>query len=193
MVSEDRSVAESLVRHRFSVDDYYRIAEAGILNEDSRVELIEGEIVEMTAVGARHAACVMRLNHLLAARAAGRAIVNVQNPVRLSAFSEPQPDLALLRPRDDFYARAHPGPQDVLLVIEVAETSSATDRGVKAPLYAGAGIAEMWLVDLNQGVVEAFRDPSPGGYRRVLPYHRGEVLSPEALADVKLEIHEILE
>jgi Uma2 family endonuclease len=192
MVSEDRSVAESLVRHAFSVDDYYRMAEAGILNEDSRVELIEGEIVEMTAIGARHAACVMRLNHLLAARAAGRAIVNIQNPVRLSAFSEPQPDVALLRPRDDFYARAHPDPQDVLLVIEVAETSAATDRGVKAPLYARAGIAEMWLADLSQDVVEVFRDPSPGGYRRVLSYHRGEVLSPEALADVKLEIHEIL-
>jgi hypothetical protein len=165
MVSEDRPVAASLVRHRFSVEDYYRMAEAGILTESSRVELIEGEIVEMTAIGSRHAACVKRLMHLLTARVGERAVVSVQDPVRLSAFSEPQPDLALLRPRDDFYARAHPGPQDTLLVIEVAETSAALDRGVKGPLHARAGIAEMWLADLEQDVVEVFRDPSAEGYR----------------------------
>ncbi len=129
-----------LLRRPFTVAEYHRMAEAGVLGEDDRVELLEGEIVQMTPIGSRHAACVARLTHLFVDRLQGRAQVNVQNPVHLSERSEPQPDLALLRPRPDFYARAHPGPADVLLLVEVAETSSDVDWTVKIPLYAGAGV-----------------------------------------------------
>src|SRR5262245_37141744 len=116
-------MAVQVSRRLFTVDEYYQMAQAGILHEDDRVELIEGEIIETAAIGSRHAACVDRLNQLFSGRVAGRAIVRVQNPIRLSQRSEPQPDLALLRPRADFYATGHPGPQDVLLVVEVADTS----------------------------------------------------------------------
>lgn len=116
-------MAVRLLRRSFTVEEYYRMAQAGILTEDDRVELIEGEIIKMTPLGSRHAACVDRLTQLFSARIRGQAIVRVQNPIRLSERSEPQPDLALLRFRPDFYATAHPGPQDVLMVVEVAETS----------------------------------------------------------------------
>jgi len=132
-------MAAPLVRHRFTVEEYHRMGQAGILSEDDRVELIEGEIVEMAPVGSRHAACVKRLNALLSRRAGGRALVSVQDPIRLGEHSEPQPDLALLKPREDFYAAAHPGPEDVLLVIEVAETSLEYDREVKLPSTLGRG------------------------------------------------------
>ena len=134
-------------RRKFSTKEYHEIARAGILGEDDRVELIEGEIVEMAPIGSRHASTVARLNKYLSERFANQALVWVQNPMRLNEFSEPQPDVALLRPRSDFYASAHPSPEDILLVIEVAETSVDYDRNVKAPLYASAGVRELWLVD----------------------------------------------
>jgi len=154
-----------LLRRRFTVDDYHRMVEAGILSDDDRVELIDGEIIEMVAIGSRHAACVDRLARLCSAGVRNRAIVRVQNPILLSEHSEPQPDLALLRPRRDFYAAGHPGPQDILLVVEVADTSAETDREIKLPLYARAGIPEVWVVALAETHVEAHRKPSPGGYR----------------------------
>lgn len=132
-----------LLRRSFTVEEYHRMAEAGILREDDRVELLEGEIVEMTPIGSRHAACVDRLNQLGVRGVGPRAIVRVQSPVRLGERSEPQPDLTLLRARPDFYAHAHPGPADVLLIIEVAEASADADRTVKMPLYARAAIPEV--------------------------------------------------
>ncbi|MBI4634928.1 MAG: Uma2 family endonuclease [Candidatus Rokubacteria bacterium] len=183
-------MAISLVRRAFTVEEYYRMAEAGILHEDDRVELLEGEIVEMAPIGDRHAQCVDRLTNTLAVRAAGRAIVRVQGPVRLSMRSEPQPDIALLRFRPDFYPR-HPGPADVLLLIEVAETSLETDRA-KVPLYARAGIAEVWLVDLAGEAVEVFREPGPGGYGRVERVGHGGRVTVPALPDVTFPVDEIL-
>src|SRR5689334_7852246 len=121
----------SVAQHRFTVDDYTRMADAGILSEDDRVELIEGAVVEMSPFRRLHAACVDRLNAWLNRLLGASAIVRVQSPIRLSDYSEPQPDIALLRPRADFYASGHPGPRDVLLVIEVADTSLDYDRGVK--------------------------------------------------------------
>src|ERR1041384_8418450 len=117
-------------KHYFSVDDYYRMAEAGVFSEDARVELIEGEVIEMSPIGNRHAGCVIRLNALLNRKVGTSAFVSVQNPVRLSDFSEPQPDIALLKPRDGFYSQSHPTAADVLLVIELAETSVDYDRSV---------------------------------------------------------------
>jgi len=184
-------MAVSLVRRAFTVAEYHRMAEAGILHEDDRVELLEGEIVEMSPIGDRHANCVARLTMLLPGRVSGRAIVWVQNPVRLSERSEPQPDVALLWFRPDFYPR-HPGPADVLLLIEVSETSLDTDRAVKVPLYARAGIPEVWLVDLLGEVVEVFREPGPEGYGRVERVGRGGRVVPGALPDLFVNVDDIL-
>lgn len=180
-----------LLKRHFTVEEYHRMAQAGILSEDDRVELVEGEIVEMVPIGSRHAACVGRLTALFSAVQTG-GIVWVQNPIRLGEHSEPQPDLTLLRPRGDFYASGHPGPQDVLLVVEVAETSADADREVKVPLYARAGIAEVWLVDLEQDVVDVFRDPSQEGYRTISQHRRGDSLAPAALPGIRLDVREIL-
>jgi Uma2 family endonuclease len=125
-----------LRKRYFNVDDYYRMAEAGLFSEGERVELIEGEVVEMSPIGSRHAGCVMRSSTVLNRRFGHLAIVSVQNPIRLDDFSEPQPDLALLKPRKDFYSTSHPTAADVLVVIEVADTSADYDRNVKLPLYA---------------------------------------------------------
>jgi len=176
----------------FTVEEYHRMAEAGILGEDDRVELIEGEIVEMTPIGSRHAGAVNRLNRLFSERVGEHAVVSVQNPIRLGERSEPQPDLALLRFREDFYASSHPGPGDVLLVVEVAETSAEYDRRVKVPLYARFGIPEVWLVDLEGEAVEVYRDPSPEGYRKAEVLRRGSSLSPSSFPDLELSVDEIL-
>lgn len=153
-----------LRRHRLTVDEYYRMSELGVLPREARTELIEGEIIDMNSIGTRHASMVMRLNRLLQAAVGDSALVNVQNPVRLSNFDEPEPDLALLRPRSDFYAEAHPTAADVLLIIEVADSSLEYDRRIKAPLYARHGVVEFWLVDLEHREVRFFRQPLGEAY-----------------------------
>ncbi len=185
-------MAVQLLRRKFTADQYERMAESGILLEDDRVELLDGEIVEMTPIGSRHAGCVNRLNGLFSSTFQSRAIVTVQNPIRLDDLSEPQPDVALLKPRSDFYARAHPRPEDVLLVIEVIETSADYDRKVKLPLYAKAGIQEVWLVELSQGVVEAHRTPMKGRFSEVSRVRKGQKLSPSAFPDVSIAADDIL-
>jgi Uma2 family endonuclease len=184
--------AVKLQRHLFTVEEYHRMAEAGIFGEDDRVELLDGEIVEMTPIGSRHAACVDRLTHLLVEQVRGRAIVRVQNPIRLGQHSEPQPDLALLKPRSDFYAEAHPGAEDVLLVVQVAESSADSDRAVKVPLYARAGIPEVWLVDLAGVKIEVYREPMPHGYQDVRTVRGGQRLSPHTLPDLDLAAEAVL-
>ncbi|GIX47751.1 MAG: hypothetical protein KatS3mg131_1962 [Candidatus Tectimicrobiota bacterium] len=185
-------MAVQLMKRRFTVAEYHKMAEAGILGEDDRVELIEGEIVAMAPIGSRHAACVDRLNRLFSQRTGERAIVRVQNPVRLGEHSEPQPDVALLRPRPDFYAAEHPGPEDVLLVVEVAETSAAPDRAVKVPLYARFGIPEVWLVDLAAAQVEVYRQPAPQGYQAVETLRRGDTVAPLLLPELSLAVEALL-
>lgn len=150
--------------HRFTVADYHRMAETGILNEDSRVELIEGRIVDMAPIGAPHLGMVNRLTRLLPAVLAGRAILSVQNPVQLDDGSEPQPDVAVLRPRADDYETAVPRPGDVLLLVEVAETCLVDDRNDKLPLYAEHGIVECWLVSIAERIVEVYREPRDRRY-----------------------------
>ncbi len=176
-------------RHRFTVEDYYRMADAGLLGHDERVELIEGEVIDMAAIGSRHAACVNRLNELFMTRLAGRAVVGVQNPVRLTDLSEPQPDVAVLRQRPDFYAGAHPGPADILLVVEVADTTLAWDRNVKVPLYGRAGIPEVWVVDLDGEVLDVFTSPREQEYDDVRQARRGESLQ---IAGITVDIDEML-
>lgn len=185
-------MAVEVLKRSFTVDEYHRMGEAGILREDDRVELIEGELITMTPIGSQHAACVDRLNHLLSRRLGRRYIVRVQNPIRLGEYSEPQPDLAILKPHSDFYAQAHPTAEDVLLVVEVAETSAGYDREVKIPLYARSSIAEVWLVDLTEGRVEVYRQPSPQWYQDVRTFRRGEVVVPLALPDLPLAVNDVL-
>ena len=180
-------MAIELRRRTWTVDEYHRMAEARVLREDDRVELIEGEIVEMSPIGSDHARCVNRLTALLVPPGGARAIVSVQNPVRLSPRSEPQPDLSLLRWREDFYPEG-PTPADVLLVIEVAAGSLLFDQRVKVPLYARAEIPEVWIIDLDAGQVEVHTGPSGGGYRDLRTAVAGDVLEPPGLAGVSLDV-----
>ena len=181
-----------LTRHRFTVDDYHAMVSAGALKEDDRVELIEGEIVDMTPIGSRHAATVDLLTRWLVMGCGTRAIVRVQGPVRLGPHSEPQPDLLVLKPRDDFYRIKPAEAADVLLLIEVADSSLQYDRRVKLPLYARAGVREAWLVDLVRDEVEVHREPGPGGFRHVEQRGRGTLLQPSAFPDLSLSIDELL-
>jgi len=181
-----------LKRRLFDVDEYHRMGEVGILSEDDRVELIDGEIVVMSPIGPAHGRCVMFLNDVFVRRLEGRAVVSPQLSIRLNRRSEPQPDIILLRPPLARYARAIPGPGDALLVVEVAETSQYRDRVVKLPRYAAAGISEVWIVDLDVGVLDVHRDPSPEGYRDSRRHGRGEEIAPAAFPDVVLAVDDVL-
>jgi len=178
---------------RFTVDEYHRMGEAGILGYDERLELIAGQIVVREPIGARHASTVDRLNRLWTSRLGERAIVRIQNPVQFpEADSELQPDILLLRPRDDFYAAGHPRVADVLLLIEVADTTLRLDRRVKIPLYAAVGVRETWLCDLVTERVEVYREPAGGAYRDMETLDRGETVRPAALGDVVVAIDDLL-
>jgi len=184
--------APAVVRKRFTTQEYEQIAAAGVFAEDDRVELLEGEIVELSPLGPQHSACVDRLNRLLQRRVGDEAIVRVQSPVRLGQHSEPQPDVALLQPRPDFYADGHPEPEDVLLLIEVADSSLSYDRELKLPLYARAGVAEVWLVGLLPQTIEVFRAPSESGYGERREARRGESVAALNAPSVVLSVAEIL-
>jgi Uma2 family endonuclease len=168
------------------------MAAAGVLSEDDRVELIEGEIVEMNPIGSRHAACVGRLTEFLGRVAGGEAIVWVQNPVQISDFSEPLPDVALLKRRDDFYAQANPQPADVLLIIEVADSSVEYDRDIKIPLYAAAGILEVWLVNLPKEAIEIYTQPIGDAYREIRIVKRGESLATKSIPSLMVNADVVL-
>jgi Uma2 family endonuclease len=182
-------------KHLFSIEEYYKMVDAGIFTEDDRVELIEGEVVEMSPIGSRHAACVKRLNALLSRLSGVRFIVSVQDPIRLSERSEPEPDLALLKRREDFYAERHPHPEDVLLLAEVADTSIEYDRSVKLPLYARSGIPEVWILDPDSGTVEVHAGPNPslpGGYETVRRVGRDSELRSETVEGLTLRARDVL-
>jgi Uma2 family endonuclease len=181
-----------ITKHRFSVDAYHRMAECGLFHPEDRVELLDGEIVDMSPIGSRHAGCVNRLNALLTALLGATAVVSVQNPVILGPHSEPQPEVMLLRPRPDFYGTAHPGPEDVLLIVEVADATLDLDRGVKLPLYARAGIREVWIVDLETRSIEVYRDPSPDGYGALEHGRPGGRVSSQAFPALSISVDEIL-
>jgi Uma2 family endonuclease len=185
-------MAVEIRKKKFTVDEYKQMGRAGIFQEDDRVELIDGEIVEMTPIGSQHAGCVNGTANLFARRAGDRAVVSVQNPIQLGAYSEPQPDVAILKPRRDFYRQSLPEPQDVLLVVEVSDASTAYDQKTKTPLYARAGIPEVWRVDLQSDLIEVYRGPSPDGYREMREVRRGERLVPSLLSDIELTAEEIL-
>jgi len=171
---------------RFTVQQYHLMHEAGVFTEGDRYELINGEIREMSPIGIKHAVCVTRLSTLFINCLINKAIIWSQNPIHLSNNSEPQPDIAILKWRDDFYAEALPTPDDILLIIEVADSTISYDRDVKMPLYAANGIPEMWLFDVNQQIIEGYSQPSASGYKRMQRYEQGDALSLLAFPDVTL-------
>jgi Uma2 family endonuclease len=182
---------ESVQRRRLSLEEFHRMGSAGVLGEDDRVELIDGDMIEMAPIGAQHLAMVNRLSRILTLAAGKEAIVSTQNPVALPPRNEPQPDIALLKPRPDDYAAAVPAAADVLLIIEVADTTLAYDRDVKMPIYARHGIAEVWLFDIQGGSLLVHRDPGPSGYQRVLTPTQKEVVSPLLVPAVSIDLAEV--
>ena len=180
-----------LARHLWTVEEYHRMGEVGLLDADARVELIEGEIVEMAPIGDAHAATSNRLNRLLVLAVGERGIVAVGNPVRLSQRSEPQPDFSVLRPRADYQTKG-PRPEDVMLAVEVSDTTLRRDRRVKLALYARAGIPEFWIVNLEVREVEIYRSPSGDTYASVERKGPGDVVTMEALPGVTIAIGQIL-
>jgi Uma2 family endonuclease len=189
----------------FSVDEYYQMAQVGFFSEDDRVELIEGEVYqispignhqaagyEISPIGNRRAACVDRLNALLNRHLGQQAIVRVQGPVHLNDFSEPQPDIALLKPRDDFYANSHPAPADILLIIEAADTSVDYDRRVKLPLYARSGIPEAWLMVLPKDIIEIHSQPLNGKYQKVQRLKRGKTFTSPTINELRFKVDDLL-
>lgn len=184
-------MAVQITKRLFTVTEYYQMAQAGILSEDDRVELLEGEIFEMSPISSRHASCVKRLNNALTRKLGGQFIISVQDPIRLSDYSEPQPDIAVLKLRADFYSTEHPKPEDVLLLIEVCETSAEFDRQIKVPLYAKAGIPEIWLIDLAREQLEVYRLPAAHGYGEVQTIPRDQAVRAQLLP-LELAVSEIV-
>ena len=176
----------------FNVDEYYAMADAGILAPDERVELIDGEIIPMSPIGDRHAYSVDELNELLITRLRGRARVRSQNPIRPGSRLEVQPDVAILRQREDGYSSGHPGPDDVLLIIEVSDSTLDYDRNVKLSIYAAASIPETWIVNIPYRRVEAYSEPSRGEYLNRRLFGPGESVSPLAFPDVSIPVSQII-
>ncbi len=185
-------MAIQIPRKRFTIDEYHRLAEVGILSEEDRVELIDGEIIEMSPIGKHHAAIVNRLIAALTEQVGRRAIVSPQNPLLLNDDSEPQPDIALFSFRDDYYAEQLPRPSDTLLIIEVADSSLDFDRIVKLPRYARGGVPEVWIVNLAASVIEIFREPVAGEYRENGQAVRGDVLDLPGVEGAQVRVEDVL-
>ena len=179
-------------RRLFTVQEYHLMGEAGILGEDDWVELIEGEIVQMAAIGTRHASSVKRLIAVFSDLDRRKAIMGAQDPIQLTERTEPQPDVVLLQPRADYYATAHPVPSEVLLLVEVADSTVDNDRNIKVPIYARSGIQEVWLVDLVENCLEVYRQPGPNGYSLMLKFWRGQQVAPLAFPEFEVSVDFIL-
>ena len=176
----------------FTVDDYYRMAEAGILGPEDRVELIDGEIIEMSPIGGRHAGCVNAAVAAFTAAFGRKVVVSVQNPVRLTEYTEPQPDIVLLKPRKDSYRAKRVWGEDVLLVVEVADTTLRYDRDVKLPHYAAAGVPEVWIEDLQHDVLLVYREPQGKSYKTIVTLKRKDSVAVLAFPDVVFKVADII-
>jgi Uma2 family endonuclease len=176
----------------FTVDEFNRMAEVGIFGPKPRIELIEGEIIEMAPIGMRHMGCVNRATALLITRLGARAVISVQNAVVLSNYTEPQPDIVVAKPRDSYYGDKYIAPEDTFLVIEVSDTTVRYDRDRKMPLYAKAKVPEVWIENLQNDVVLVYRDPDPKGYKTALTLHRGEALTIAAFPEIQFKVEDFL-
>ena len=180
-----------VTKHRFSVEDYYRMAKTGLLGPDARVELLDGEIVDMSPIGPFHAGVVSRLLRFFARMSSGRFLVTVQNPVRLNEHSELQPDVMLLKPSPEDYTTRHPSPTEVFLLIEVAASSLAYDRGTKLPAYGRSGISEVWIVNLEDETIEVCREPHLTGYASTTLVRPGEQACSFAFPDAAMDVADL--
>ena len=176
----------------FTLTEYYKLLESGVLTEDDRVELIDGEIINMSPIGPRHTASVKRLIAFLSRKISRFALIGAQDPIHLNQYSAPQPDISILKPRDDFYASGHPEPADILVAIEVADSSVDYDRQVKFPRYAQAGIPEAWLVDLVNDRIEIYALPNEGVYQEIRIVLRHQNIVSRTLPQLKLKASDIL-
>jgi Uma2 family endonuclease len=178
--------------HRFTVKEYYRMAETGVLRPDARVELLDGRIMDMSPIGPFHGGVTNYLIAAFTAASRGRWVTAVQNPVRLDDHSEPQPDLVLLKPSPDFYRKRHPRPEDVFLLVEVSDTTLTTDWEEKLPAYGRAGIAEVWIVNLNDETIEVYREPHFTGYGSKAILQAGDKGCPAKFPDAVIDVAELL-
>ncbi|MBI1176624.1 Uma2 family endonuclease [bacterium] len=179
-------------KHRFTIEEYHRMGETGVLRPNARVELLDGEIIDLSPIGPFHGGVTKYLIELFSVAAKGRWKLGVQDPVSLNENSEPQPDVALLRPAPDFYRRRHPTAEDVFLLIEVSDTTLELDRKEKLPLYGRAGVREVWIVNLNELTVEIYRDPHFDGYALRTVLRGGDQAAPAAFPDVGVDVGELL-
>lgn len=178
-------------RYRLTVAAYHQLGGIGVFNENSRVELMNGELITMPPIGEQHAGKTRRINQIFSRLVGTSAIVDVQNPVALDAHSEPQPDIALLKPRVDFYEHSHPRPEDILLLIEVSDSTLRYDREVKIPHYAKAGISEVWILDIAHQRLEIYRRPSADGYRQILYPELQEQVAPVLLPELLFSVDQL--
>ena len=185
-------MATEVSRHLFTVHDYHRMVEAGILHEDDRVELIRGEILAMSPIGPPHNGSVIRATNGLIPIVKDHALVSAQGAVRLDQYSEPQPDIVLLRARDDFYTKQHPQPGDILLIVEIADSSLDFDRQIKAGLYAETGVVEYWVSDIPHRCVWAYTDARANTYQTVRQYEAGDVILPTLLPECRILVDVLL-
>ena len=190
--TESPGIATSPERRKFTVEEYYRMAEVGILHPDERVELIDGEIVLMAPMGNPHATGVRRLERVWHDASGNAVTVSGQCPIRLSEYADPEPDVAILSHRMDDYSGKTPSAEDVLLIIEVSDTTLAYHRGTKVNLYAEASIPETWIMNLVEDCIEAFTQPGPDGYAQHAIYRRGDTISPSTLPDVEFAVEDLL-
>jgi Uma2 family endonuclease len=181
-----------VAKHRFNAREYYQMAKAGVLKPDAQVELLDGEILGMSPIGPFHGGVVNHLGHLFHLLAHGRWVVSIQNPLHLDEHSEPQPDLMLLKPAADNYKTRHPGPEQVLLLIEVADTSLEFDREKKLPAYGRAGIDESWLVNLEEETIEVYREPQLAGYHSITILRAGAQARPLAFPDAEVDVADLM-
>jgi Uma2 family endonuclease len=179
-------------KHRFSVTEYYRMAETGVLRPDARVELLNGEIIDMSPIGPSHAGMVKRFIRIFSKLARDRWTIAAQDPLRLDDQSEPEPDFMLLKLADDDYTNHHPVPADVFLLVEVSDSTIEYDREEKLPAYGRAGVGEVWIVNLNEALFEIYREPHFTGYARKTVLRAGEQAAPLAFPDVLVDVAEML-
>lgn len=181
----------AIVPKRFTVDEFRKMTEAGILPEESGWEIIDGYLVDKMSIGSKRASVVKKLNRRLTLMFGNALVVSVQDPIHIDKYNQPEPDIALLKPREDFYEEEHPRPADVLLLIEVSNSTVETDRAVKKTLYAEAGIEEFWLVNLKENTIECYSSPKNGNFRLAQIFETGESVASKKVENLVLQVEEI--
>lgn len=192
VLEKEKIASPVLERKKFTSDEVHRMMEAGILPEESGWELINGEIIHRMTIGSKHAGTVIKLSKLLERSVGNEVLISTQNPIQISQRNEPEPDITVLKMRDDFYTESHPTPQDVLILIEVSVSTLEFDRETKRKIYAGAGIVEFWLVNLENNTVEVYTNPKGGNYFEMKIYECGDTIYSKHIADLKLRVADII-